>query len=572
MSTPAGVIITNLPQASALTGNEVYPAVQQGSTVQVSGSAINGCLVTAAETALGLTAANLILVFPEGDPRRYGVDFVNNTNSYHALQTMFNVAMQYNSYQILFPKSLGNVRCDQGLSWNATQVSVDFAGNTLDFSHMTTGSALAVSNTNAVTPTAFNITDPNQRVTYNHAHPIKNARFLGPGVGVTAVTALTLADAATPYQIGGIMFYNLSFENFAQDVYFGNGANFHTFIECLFTMTAGTDTTYSITWPVAPNDAGERCSFIGCTWANKSYLLNNLNGTFADGFFQNCSFDYFYQVFSITGGAGTFVFESCHFEANTDLANWGYLSGAGSIAILNKCTMSLTNSPGNTRTSYDIFWSDSTVTNGGLILRDCTWGVSGSVTWTTRLVGGTGVAKIEGLNQAYFQPKNTLAAGANKLAYGGFESASFNTAQTGFTPEWSVTGGAARSTAQAHTGTYSLVFAVTGSQNAGAVSFKPCKENQWAQGEFWYYASIIASGGFASYIQYLDEGGNALLTRQGVSFTTSTQPVTNVWTRVFFGTLQPAPAGTAYAQISFSFTGSSGVQNLYIDDVILNVA
>ena len=549
-----------LPPASQRLGmglvfDSVYglPALGALTTVPVTQALIAsliGQTQTPAEAVANVTPVNTN--YPELDARRYGVDTTGATDSTTAFANLLAVASQYLSAGVLLPVN-SNIRLDGGFTIDTNRVHLDGNGASLDFSHMTTGYAVQFTNSE---------TNVNARVMRNSAHPLENMRWLGPGCAVTAVTAEYVNDAnSATYQFGGIKVQNVTFQDFATDVYLGNGANFVAHIACNFTQTYGaTGTTYSVIAPAAPQNAGERNCFIDCAWFNKALLILNQATTFGDIFCQNCSFDYFTNAINVTGGAGIVTCHGCHFEANTDLSQWGIVTGASSQIMIQGCTLSCT---GN-RTTWDLFWSDSTCTNGGITIRDCFVG-TGANTFTTRLVGSTGAARVENVVLQYYGSRFAFSAAVNTLAYGGFESANY-------AAEWTLTAGANQSTTQAHTGTHSCQLPGTNSQNPNAVATVPCKPNQYAVGEFWFYSPLMTTGAFNGTLSYLDKGGNVLLALTVMAWTNANPPPNaNTWTKRGFGTVSPAPPGTVSASIDFQITGTSTNLTGYIDDVILNV-
>jgi hypothetical protein len=505
---------------------------------------------TAAEAAVPVVPTNY--AYPELDPRRYGVDTTGATNSQAAMMTWFSVAAQYQGVMLKMTPA-GRVRCDTGISWDTNLIGLDLQGATLDFSQMAAGHAISYVNSNA---------NPNLRPVLNPVHALRNGHLLGPGVGVTGVTCEYISDTGANHQFGGIKVAYVTFQDFATDVTLDSGANFVCHSHCSFTLTAGVNTTYSVIATAAPNNAGERNSFMDCTWYNKLYLFDNLATVSADLNLTNCSLDYFVRALSVTGGGGSIFMYGGHMEANTDTDNWAAVVGAESSIVMTGVTLSVT---GN-RVNNDLFNSDSTVTNGGIFLRDCFFG-TGANTFTKKLIGGTGNAGVFNLLQPAGGTKPALCAAQGLLAYPGFENALY-------TAEWTLGGTtpAVRSNAQAHSGTYSLSFpgAAAGNLPTALATF-PCKPGQNFQGEYWYLSPAITGTGatFFLFVNFLDKGGNI------IAQTEELQIVANVaaWTRAGFNSQPPAPPGTVSAQLSFGVNGiASGNATSYIDDLVVNIA
>jgi hypothetical protein len=328
----------------------------------------------------------------------------------------------------------------------------------------------------------------------------------------------------------------------------------------MFTLLSGVATTYSVIQAAGEN-TGERNTFMNCTWFNKQLLISNLATIAADINCIACSFDYFARAFSVTGGGGSITVIGGHMEANTDTDNWGFVRGSISALIVTGVTFAVT---GN-RIKYDLFWSDSTATNGGIFVRDCFLG-TGPVTFAKYLIGGGGNARVDNLIQNNLGAHPVLAISLNLLAYGGFENSRY-------TAEWILSGAdpAVRSDANARAESWSLSLpGVPGNQPFASSAFS-CRPGQYFQGEYWYLCpTITGTGGtFLGQIEYLDRGGNSLHTTQ----ITIINANVITWTRAGFKSFAPAPTGTASAKLSFVVFGVvSGNATTYIDDVVVNVA
>lgn len=502
---------------------------------------------TAAEIAAGVTPTNY--AYMPYDWPRYGADPMGAVNSSTAIQNALTAAGQETTAAIC-NVTCGRYRCDTGLTWDANKVGVNLNGSTLDFSHMTTGHAVQFTNSNG---------SVNIRPELNAVHPLQNGYLIGPGVGVTAVDCVYINDSVSNSQ-PGIKIKNVSFQDFATDATFVSGVSFTLFESCMFTLLSGVATTYSIIQQAGDN-TGERNTFLDCTWFNKQFLINNLATIAADIICIGCSFDYFQRAFSVTGGGGSITVIGGHIEADTDTDNWGFVGGSISALILSGVTFGVT---GN-RVNFDLFWSDSTATNGGVFIRDCFLG-TGAVAFTKYVIGGTGNARVDNLIQNNLGSHPVLAASLNLLAYGGFENANY-------TAEWTLGGAtpAVRSNARARTGKWSLSLPGAAGNRPFASSALLCRPGQYLQGEYWYLSPTITgtSGTFVGQIDFLDKGGNSL----GTTRITVTTANVVTWARAGFKSLAPAPIGTVSAQLSFTVSGiASGNATSYVDDIVANIA
>jgi hypothetical protein len=502
---------------------------------------------TSAEIGAGVTPTNH--EYLPYDWPRYGADPTGVVNSRDAIQNALTAA-GHETTAASCDVTPGKYRCDAGLTWDTNKVGVALNGSTIDFSRMTSGHAIQFTNS---------ARSVNVRPLLNAVHSLKDGYLTGPGVNVTGVDCLYINDSGSNSE-PGVKIRDVSFQDFATDATFANGVSFTVFDSCMFTLLSGVATTYSVI-QAAGNNTGERNSFINCTWFNKQFLISNLATLAADINCIACSFDYFSRAFSITGGAGSVTVIGGHMEANSDADNWGFVQGSISALILSAVTFAVT---GN-RSTHDLFWSDSTVTNGGIFIRDCFLG-TGRVTFDKHLIGGGGNARVDNLIQSGFGAHPVIAASLNCLAYGGFENAHY-------VAEWILGGSnpAVRSSERARTGAWSLSLPGSAGNQPFASSSVACRPGQYFQGEYWYACPTIAgtSGTFLGKIEFLDRGGNSLGTTQ---ITVAKANVT-AWTRAGFRSFAPAPAGTVIAQLTFVVFGiASGDATCYVDDVIANVA
>ena len=435
-----------------------------------------------------------------------------------------------------------------GLSVDTDKVGLNGNGVRLDFSGMTVGSAFTLTNSNAsVSLRAMNST----------AHPIKNLNCQGPGVGVTAVTAVTLSDTSGLNTLAGVRVQNCSFLNFAKDVYFGIGAFCNTFFQCQFTAV-GAPTTYSVTNPSTTN-SGERNEFISCMWFNRQYVLDQSN-TSASTYYTNCSIDYCGRAMTITGG--NVIMTDCHIEDNAD-TDWMYsVEGAWVYSTLTINGGDIVLSAAKTVKAP--FNSASTITNGGIRLNNVT--VTQGNNWTTRLIDGTGLGFAN--NTLFVNRVPVISYAQSSLAYGGFESANIaaDWALSGTTPP-------SRSTVQKYAGTYSLLFAGGAANPAPqALASTPIKPGQNATAEWQLLLpNLNGTGGtFFVTLRILDKAGNQLQNYDFLMLSASANVAG--WVKGLHRMGVCAPAGAATATLNVGFFGvTSGAPTAYLDEVVFTV-
>jgi len=472
------------------------------------------------------------------------------TNDTAAIQAALDYANTLGNAALMFEP--GVYKCNTGLTLYPNTVAVKGNGAKIDFSGMTTGYAISFSQS---------ITDANIRNAVNKAHPISDLYMIGPtgSVSVTAVKAIDQNPISGAYWLSGITFNSCSFANFKRCVEFGNGSFLFTFYACSFYTLSGTGYDYCLYQPSGGSNYGENNEFIACYFGitiGSVYLQQNGNAT---TYFRGCSFDYAANVLYVQAGT---IYCDGYIESNTDTDYWIKVSGANTIVRLSgQVTVS-----GN-KSTYELFYCDSTVTTGGLVL-DANIEFGGGVTYTPtsrNLVSGTGrtLCRYVGSSQSTVHP--AIGGGLNFLANGGFESASLT--------DWTLTGTTppARSTAQAHAGTYSLAFTGSSTNTPAATRNIPCEPGQMFTGGLWYYCNNITGTSGTFYIQYnfLDAGGTSI--SGGSNLTVTTNQGTS-WLYLQLSPQVAAPAGTVNVQLGISVFGTvSGSPVAYIDDVTLAV-
>lgn len=544
-----GTKISALPGASQITGVELVPIVQGGVTSQTTTALIYAIVRTAAEIAAGVAVINYSR--QELDPRRYGFVNSSSVDNSPSIQAAINVGEQYTGCTVVLPPN-SNILCNTGLTRDVSKVGLDLNGSTLSFVNLTSG--------NAETPSTSQ-TGNNVPLTCI-PHPMSNGTLIGPGVTVTAVTAITFNDTHMTPNLSGCCYNNIAFVNFAKDVTFNNGSFCETFTNCTFTLLSGTCTTYSVTQLGATN-AGERQAFINCWWYNKPLLIDNQSGT-ADIRILGGSMDGFTTAVNNAGGS-VVTLTDVHVESAGDTDYWFKASSTNSVIRLRGCEYVL---DGN-KTAFTMFYSDSTCTNGGIFVEgfDLEMGpfsytaVYGA-SFGPVLCGGTGNCQFSGLAQQHNGARPAISSALGLLAYPSFESANY-------TAEWTLSNGAVRSAAQAHSGSDSLLFPASSGVTPDAFWTYSCRPGQYVQGNLWYLGATLAteSATLSGVIEYLDKGGNVLASNGFMTITANTAS----WTVIPVNLVTPAPFGTVTAKLDINVFGATGACPAYVDDVLINI-
>jgi hypothetical protein len=499
---------------------------------------------TTAEVAAGVTPSNL--VYPTLCLERYGADPTGFSASDTAFAQAFAVGEKIGNAMV-FSWAGGTYKVSTSLAPDTTAVGFNGSGCIINALAFTSGSFWAP---------VQGAADINARAALNAAHPIMNFTLQGPGIQITTAIAVHLVDGASPPTIAGLVFRDIGFLDWGQDVVFDTGAFCNTFINCragATNVSTGVATTYSLTQ--LSGTQGERNSFIDWFGFNKQLGVQNLSGT-SDMYFNDLSLDGCNRALNVTAG-GTIFVGQLHLESASDSDNWGFSSN-NSCLIIDQLELVL---DGN-KSVKDFFWSDPTNTVGGIFIRDCFEGF-GANSVGVYLVGGGGNARLDNVIQG--NVKATFGISVNLLAYGTFENANYAN-------DWSFTGATppSRTNTHSHTGTWSLMFPATSSNQPEGTVIRACKPGQWMQGELWYMALAFTGTGatFDVQIDYLDAANASLSGATSLSLTTTVSAFT--FLKFIFST--PAPIGTVNARLTVEvFGAASGAPTGYIDDVILNI-
>lgn len=438
-----------------------------------------------------------------------------------------------------------------GLSINTNKVGIDWQGAILNCTSFGNGVDLYT-----ITQTE---SDVNKRTTLNKAHPIKGGIANGPGTASTARFAY-LNDPNATQNIAGVTFKDGGCWNWSTGVQGGIGCFFTTFENYDFSATTGGGGMGTcISFGSAVN-SGERNSFINCRFGTAQLYLFQSNGD-ADTFFVDCSFNYGDRMMTIN--AGRVYVTGYHVEGNTD-ADWFFVvSGADSLLSLADGKLNITGA----KTAKEIIFCDSGVTHGGIILDNYAFeSISAyplSIVGGTSFVGGTGRVQARGHTSLSAGSSPVTSNSLNVLSYPDFESANYanDWVFAGTTPP-------ARSNVNPHTFSWALRLAGISGENNSANAQRVCSPGQMVRIIMWVAVTGYNTGGNA-YGQWIfqDSSGVAISTGAPMNITAN-----QAYTRMDFGSIPPAPFGTAFVSLNLSFFGVTvGTPFAYVDDIIFNI-
>lgn len=214
-------------------------------------------------------------------------------------------------------------------------------------------------------------------------HGLRDIRF-STASGVNTFVGISVGGNGN--HLLGANIHDCDFYDFGTCVKWGSDAWAVNFINCVFrgdTSTAGT--AFQI--PSGITNAGERVTFIGCTFANLNQFFDISAGFKGVGIHLiGCSLDYGARFATVSGGA-TFFAQNCWIEGSDDSDYWFYVSGANSVLMLDHCQFII----GGSKSAFPVGYSDSTATRGGIDIHACD--IYHTTPYTAdggRLIGGTG--------------------------------------------------------------------------------------------------------------------------------------------------------------------------------------
>lgn len=221
----------------------------------------------------------------------HGATFDGSTNDVAAVQAAHDAIVATGKRGTLVFPAGKTAKCNSTLTLNASYVFVEGNGAILDFSSLTTGSAIRWLGT----------VNPPYRQAPNG---IERLHIKGNGWGA-GVTGMLFDTDVSGSGVSHMTFDRCTIEAFSKGVYLHDGSYVNNFIGCdIFNCS---DCIYDV--GITAVDSGERQTFIGCTFFNSDRCLSG-NGFYS---FTDCSFDYVNGPMITVEGAKVNCL-GCHFE------------------------------------------------------------------------------------------------------------------------------------------------------------------------------------------------------------------------------------------------------------------
>lgn len=522
---------------------------------------------TSAEIAAGVTPVNF--AYAPYTFLRYGLDPTGSIDSTAAINNCLAAAAQANFSQVEMFPSGALVKISGVINWPVDKVGINWRGAQLDCRGMssTTGTY--------VFKPAATYSDSNSLPGLIQSHPMENFTAIGPctpgnlstyaGTGFINFTQVGSFPCGVTLRNGGSW-------NFNTHANFGNGSFFISFENWAFddvtyASVVGKSSLY-LSMPSATT-AGERNIFFKCRFG-ASPVLNQNNGN-ADTHFIGCSFDPIgtaTRQFTLTNGA--MWWSHCHLEGSGDTDYWVSISGQNTTFGWDSLLLEIDAA----KTSFALFFCDSTVINGGMSVGDTFF--VGGISYPLPLVAGTGRVWQKGMLSCFgggVAPQY-VSASMNLLSDPGFANNSF--ARDGWTAGGTVAPTLVN-TPLSPGATNVIKFTCATGNNNTAVLSRFCRPGQIATGQVYVETSAFTGSGVTLNINvnYLDANGDILHTNAWgfPGITTTIGSFTVFPAQQGGGFYTCAPAGTVSVQLAINVAAGTvtGTPIAYVGSPTLNV-
>jgi hypothetical protein len=391
------------------------------------------------------------------------------------------------------------------------------------------------------------------------------------GDKVTGNHAIFFGDPTTTTYTGLLAcIENMAIHDFDNGMGFGNNAAQMSFKN----LTMWSLKTV-INFPSGLTNSGENIAFNSCQFLNSTQLVSNAG---ADLNFMFCSFDYFtnYAISCTNGGRCVVIGGHAEFSSDGDVAF--KTSGSQSTIIIDGCLRIMLT--GSNRANYLFNGGNS---DGGVIARSVSINAQSGTAYATQSFG-TGYSRVDNQTvlsignsaNAYDFNRTSRSTAQSLLVDGGFEDTLefawnltdwhfVNTSNSSFSTD----------TSTFHSGTRSLKLKPANGTSFKMVHTVPCGPGAMPGISGWMKNSIAnATDKITLTIAYCDNSGQSQVTSISAptsSFQWSQSNQNANWTLFNWCAFAPAPAGTAYCQISFNGSSTDGLTTHWLDDLIIDV-
>lgn len=490
----------------------------------------------------------------------FGADPTGVANSSNAIQDALNFIVAGAKPNLLVIPS-GTYKCDTGLTIDARYVSISANGASLNFSNLTTGTALNVTGNNIVNLGGIRAIGNSNSGSVNG---IRMVGSVGAQVDSVKVSDFVIQTFGTGILLGD-QAYILEFNNFI-------------ITDCAININSN-----------ATTNAGSAVKFFGGNLINytgaSSTLFKN-NNPFADFYFYGTVFDGTGKNFDLSGGSVELY--GCHIEPSDFLVTPIILTGSSTRF---KMMGGLVTTGAVPTTAPALVSCDSSAVNGAHFHNDVLLAIETS---TQYLFEGTGSANC--ISQGSISANRNSFAG-NALADGSFENGAvlYGSANgtsnfadlvsilvdTGGLPANNLTTGTnlnlTFSTAYARTGTKSLKLLKSAALAAPATFgiFRELPKGNRPSARIWYKkpgsetGTLFISMGF--YKLQLDSNGVPILQKQGVGIASTVVFTSSAvdWTASELFDLY-APPWASHFGISVNATDMNPC-SIYFDDAEISM-
>lgn len=404
----------------------------------------------------------------------------------------------------------------------------------------------------------------------NLLQSLSGLKLVGPGKASTSV-GLCLANPNTPVGNAnpGPAYTSPSdvlVRSFGSGVLIGSNCYINS-----FDRMSVYDCTQGLGLMTGAVNLGEKITFAGGAFVG-NYDDFKLTYQFCDFYFEGVSFDFMTHSVCHNTSGGWVYFNQCHIEQSADAANWFYVSGSDSLLSFTNCIF-ITSGSGVFIQSFSTFYSATALARGGIRLYGCQFFYFINTYGRQHLVDGPGPVIARDILQ-WSSNRATVSDQLNLLGDGGFESSRLAN-------YWTLSGTTlpVRSSAQHHSGTYSLLLATSTGATSIASQYFPISPGDDIYISLWYRAAgLSVTAIFRLEISYWDINGQ-LIQQNRNEFTADTSgwklmdvdPAAGPAYGSSGAFTEIAPPGSVKVQVLIGIYGGTGSSAVYVDTMCINI-
>jgi len=493
-------------------------------------------------------------------PEEFGAKADGVTNDYTAWSKMI---IYLNAEPNRMQVHLGgnSYKINTGLNLKYGNYSIKGAGSTLDFTSLSSGSAITIS---GVLQPSY----PQSRVKF------EGFELIGQGKS-SSVTGIN-CDSAAAFALANASFSDISIHHFGVGIALNN----RTYITSWYNVNVY-ECGIDLSLPEGAEDSGENHRFVNCAFFNSDLFLDIQQD--ANIRFFGCSIDY--NLKNVTASAGICYFDKCHIEGRNYTGRAFDITDGQTVLNFNDCNLVCTDV--TVKPDYYFYIEPSTEQTRSIRMDNCF--INNLLTSSGELCGGcnANASRFETTRmQSYWQTNMPPITNRfnNLLSNGSFENEDLTVddvyiaRDVSYPPIFRFNGGNLTLSDTLETsytgGLRSLKIAKTGVLNSAArvdIGVK-CKPDTLYKVSFAYKQLGSSSGMFLGGLQsgkIITKGDNLfLISNGGVDYSAPFTPTTQWQKGEVIYISQKTTSADTHICLYIDMYGW-GVGTLYIDDVII---